>query len=50
MILCVGCFPNFYGYVANARDAFNVSNESQFLEFIEQTLDSSSSAVASEDD
>jgi len=30
-----------YGYVANARDALNVANESQFLDFIEQTLDSS---------
>jgi len=39
-----------YGYVAQARDALNVSNESQFLEFIEQTLDNSALATGSERD
>jgi len=39
-----------YGYVAKARDALNVSNESQFLEFIEQTLDNSALATGSERD
>ena len=39
-----------YGYIANARDAFNVSNEKQFLEFIEQTLDSSPSSAGNKRD